>query len=231
MSSKQKETTGTSYSTDCSCSYTAQDPFNTTYAYYWDSATSQYYLLPESQPRQCSGTDNSTASQYFSGQQASSQHTPNASFAGAYNYYAAHYAQLYQQYFASYYLSNSASGCEEILSIDDADLPLPMSDRKRKRLLREMNKLAALCQQTSQYSAQYIQPDHSYGSNYHQASSFQPIVLQRDSRSQSDHSPAFPLINGQYETSLHPMDSRQHSSHDPRQYPVDIEAMESDALL
>ena len=238
MFPKQDETTGTSNSTDCSCSYTAQHPTNTSYvsqqpdtpcAYYWDSATGQYYLLPALQPTQYSATDNSTASQYYSGQQASPEITPNPDYMYAYNFYALHYAELYQQYYASYYSSNFTSGCEEILSMDDADLPLPMSDRKRRRLLREMNKTAALCQRLWYYSFPNIQSENSCGANYHQASSFQPTVLQSDP--QPDHSPAFPLINGQYETSFHSVPLNHHSSQDPHQYPIDIEAMELDALL
>ena len=234
---KQEETTGTSNSTDCSCSYTAQDPYNaphasqqqpnTTYAYYWDSATGQYYLLPESQPTQCSGSENSTASQYFSGQQASQQDTLNTitRYAYAYNFYAVHYAELYQQYSASEY----SSGCEEILSIDDADLPLPMSDRKRRRLLREMNKTAELCQKLWNYSYQNIQPEYSYSANYHQASSFQPTVLQSDF--QSVHSSAAPLINGQYESSPHTLDTESSSPQDPQyKYTLDMENLLKDFL-
>ena len=240
---KIEELTGSSNPTDCSCS---QQLPNTSYDYYWDSATGQYYLLPASQPTQHTAAGHS---QCFNGEGLTSQHTPNTSYVGdmysygqasthsstnSNHYYAAYYAHLYQQYYASYcsshtsYFASTTSGSEADSS-NDFDLPLPMSDRKRRRLLREMNKIAALCQQTSQYSAQNVQPAYNPHYYNHQASSFQPTVLQSDS--QCDRSSAFPLVNGQYETPPHSMHSNQHSSHDPRQYPIDIEAIELDALL
>ena len=206
-----------------------QSPEAQQYAYYWDSATGQYvyYLVPTAQSDQ----HTATASPYINAQYAASHLTPNTSYA-AHSYgqappsstdesdhYALYFAQWYQQYYASYYGSpNSGYGQEDI-----ADLPLPMSDRRRRQLARELKKRGVTAQQLLQ-AFQYLQqnPQPAYdsycyggaaGYGYNQPGTSQPTVTQGDYQSYYTESP---LVSGQYQTSYQ-YETSSHSTYPDQQ--------------
>ena len=196
---------------------------------YWDSATGQYmyYPLPTAQ------SDQHTASPYVNQQFAASQLTPHTSCAGhsygqaphssteSSDHYAACFAQWYQQYSDSYYGSaNSGYGQEDI-----PDLQVPMTDRRRRQLARELQKRGVTAQQllqafqNLQQNAQPTYSSHYYGAagcyGYNQPGTSQPTGTQSDYQS---HSSASPLVNGSYQTSSQ-CETASHSAYVYQQSP------------
>ena len=86
-------------------------------------------------------------------------------------------------------------------SISSPELQLTVQGDRRSKLLQAVERNRTAPEASTSGTIQTPHNSHSHGANYCPVRTFKPTVPQRDS--QSYHSPAFPLVNGQYQTSPH----------------------------
>ena len=178
---KQRETSSTSGpSRSVGCSYSS--PVQQTpqpepqSAYYWDSTTGMYYLLPTTQPANYP----STAFQSANGQYIAPQFVPNTSYTGHMhsdeqagphsNTYTAALCAYYQQSWASFYSSVLAPYFATLSS--EVKQPIAMSDEEKRDVMKWRRTYSQL-QQTNYFetcptypeTAEFVAQDQSETAN------------------------------------------------------------------